>query len=355
MLWIALSAATLVVVALAVYLGFRWLTGRAMFEPGTVAKRIFDAGESLDPLPSRLPDRWRVTKDIELVHDSFGEGQEHVLFVHGGPGFPTRGRPRAMQLLAESYTVHLFDQRGCGRSSRPFDRAPEGSLYQQLGAIESTLGLAEQVADIERIRRVLGSERITLVGHSFGALVAALYAAEFADRVSTLVLVSPAPLHVMPNEADLFALVRERLSMKDRTEYDAYLTTYFDFRGAFALDEATLSRRYGRFRTFYARATGMTESQNHGDAGGFMILATYASLGRRHDWRGAFARITSPTILLHGSADLIPEQATREFARSIPGAHVSIVNAAHFPLDEAADTVVALIREAMSRFPPPAG
>ena len=44
----------------------------------------------------------------------------------------------------------------------------------------------ETAATIERIRRILGRDRLTLVGHSFGAFLAAMYAAEFPDRVEAL-------------------------------------------------------------------------------------------------------------------------------------------------------------------------
>ncbi|WP_437736113.1 alpha/beta hydrolase [Sorangium sp. So ce1335] len=340
------SAGAAAVVGLALFLGFRWLTGRAMFEPGTVAERARAAGEPLDP-PGRTADRFRVTEHIELAHDTFGAGVEHLLFVHGGPGFPPRGRPRALEIAARKYTVHLYHQRGVGGSTRPFARAPEGSFYEQLVAVESKLGLAAQIADIERIRRSLERERLVLVGHSFGALVAALYAAEFPDRVRALVLVSPAPLHVMPGDVDLFALVRGRLPDADRAAFDDYMRSYFDLPAAMALDEGALSRHYGRLRSFYARAAGMAEPENGGDAGGFMTLATYASLGRRHDWRDALRRVTAPAVVIHGRSDMAPESATRDFASTLSRAEVVVVDAAHFALDEAAEPVAAAIDRAV--------
>lgn len=347
MTFVLAFAGAAAVVALALFVGFRWLTERPMFEPGSVAERARAAGEPLDPL-GKTADRFRVTGDIELAHDTFGSGVEHLLFVHGGPGFPTRGRPRALEIASRKYTVHLYDQRGVGDSTRPFARAPEGSFYQKLVAIESKLGLAAQIADIERIRRSLDRERLVLVGHSFGALIAALYAAEFPDRVRALVLVSPAPLHVMPSDADLFKLVRDRLPDVDRAAFDDYMTSYFDLAAAMALDEGALSRHYGRFRSFYARAAGMAEPENDGDAGGFMILATYASLGRRHDWRDALRWITAPAAVIHGRSDLTPESATRDFASALPRAEVLVVDAGHFALDEAAEPVAAAIDRAVA-------
>jgi pimeloyl-ACP methyl ester carboxylesterase len=107
-----------------------------------------------------------------------------------GDSCPSFSRP-ATAILARSYRVHAYDQRGCGRSTRPFTGPLEGSFYSKLRTVEARLGLAAQIADIERIRRILGRDRFIVVGHSFGALIAALYAAEFPDRVRALVLRSP--------------------------------------------------------------------------------------------------------------------------------------------------------------------
>ncbi len=53
--------------------------------------------------------------------------------------------------------------------------------------LEQTLGISAQVADIERIRRILGEEKLIMVGHSFGGFLASLYAAEFPEHVARMV------------------------------------------------------------------------------------------------------------------------------------------------------------------------
>lgn len=348
-MWIAIGIAV-AALAVAGFVALRYVMGRPMFEPGTVARRVAEAGGTLDPA-DRDPsaDRWRVEPGIELAHDSFGEGSNDLLFVHGGPGFPVRRRPRALELLSTTLRVHVFDQRGCGASTRPFRQPLEGRFDQKASAIERTLGLAQQVADLERIRRRLGRERLVLVGHSFGALVASLYASEFPERVRALVLVSPAPLLVMPGPGpDLFATLRARMPAEVRPEFDRYMAGYFDVGEELGLDEATLSRRFGSLRRFYRLAAGTPGAPDpaNEDAGGFLTLATYLSLGMRHDWRPTLARITAPTLVLHGADDMTPEAATLGFAAAIPGARVVVLpGVAHFALDEApAEVATAVLR-----------
>ncbi len=335
------------VVGAAGVFALRRMMERPMFTPGTVAARIAAHGGSFD---ARARDGvWQVADGVTLRHDSFGaSGGEEVVFVHGGPAYPLRARPRGLERIAASHRVHVYDQRGCGGSTRPFTRAPDGSFYEQLKAVEARLGLAEQIADIERIRRILGRERIVLVGHSFGGLVAALYAAEFPEHVRALVLLAPAPLLVMPTDDDLFERVRARLPERSRGAYDQYMGRYFDFKRSMARSEPELSRSFGEFRTFYALATGMRASPNDGDAGGFATLATYASLGQRHDWRPAMGRIIAPTVVVHGGGDFVPEAEMRVFASTIPRARVVVAEgASHFVLEDAPEVVMGALDDAL--------
>ena len=343
-------AAGLVVLVGAGYLGWRWLQ-RPMFEPGTAAQRVREAGESLAPLPGQTGDgaTWVVAPGMELHHFAVGEGED-VVVVHGGPGAAPE-RPWAAASLA-GRRWHFFHQRGCGLSSRPIKRLEGGSLYRDLKALEARLGLAEQVADLERIRRILGREKLTLVAHSFGALPAALYAAEFRDRVKALVLVAPAPLFVMPVEGgDLFARVRQGLPPAQQTEYDAYLRAYFDFRARLRSSEEELSAFYGRFRQFFRGAAAATPPTSS-DPGGFFTIASYLSLGRRHDWRGALARIDAPVLVIHGTRDLIPTAQTRAVADAIPGARWrQLDSAGHFPFDEAPAAFAAEVTRFLDSLP----
>jgi len=346
-MWIAASAVVALAVLTAGGVWLKRLFDGPMFEPGTVAARVAAAGESLEPMPSdSSEDAWHVTPEIQLFHQSRGQGED-LLLLHGGPGFPPREPWRAAELLAAGYRVHSYHQRGCGRSSRPLEGKLEGSFYSRLTRVEATLGFAEQLADVERIRRRLGSQKLILVGLSFGGLIAALYAAEFPERVRALVLLAPAPLEVMPTEGKgLFEGIAERLPEAERGSYQAYLASYFDLPASLDLDEAALSRKYGGLRRFYRAAEGAPQvPDDDGDAGGFLTAALYAGLGRRHDWRAALGRVEAPTLVLHGAEDLQSEADTRRFASAIHGARVEILpGAGHFMAEEAPEAVAEAVR-----------
>ena len=92
-----------------------------------------------------------------------------VVLLHGGPGlYDYFDDLEAM--LADSFDVHRYDQRGSGRSERvlPYE-------------------VATFVADLDALRAHWGHDRWTLVGHSWGAGLALAYAVEHLDRVTALV------------------------------------------------------------------------------------------------------------------------------------------------------------------------
>jgi proline iminopeptidase len=314
-----------------------------LYKPGMVR-----AGENLRaPLaPPGQPEdehRWNAEPDIELYHFSAGEGR-NVLVVHGGPGYPYTEPWPGLEPLTGDHAFHYYDQRGCGRSTRPIDTFSSNNTYENMKTLERTLGISAQVADIERIRRILGEERLILVGHSFGGFLASLYAAEFPERVEGLVLVAPADVLVMPQESGgLFEAVRERLPEDMWEEYDAYMGEYLRFQGMFSKSEADLVALQQEFGRYY-QASLETPLPEQGKAGGWMVWAMYLSMGKRHDYRDALREVEAPVLVIHAADDLQSEEASRIYAEAFPNAQFRVIeDAAHFAFidqPEAFSTVV---------------
>ncbi|MEY2882834.1 MAG: hypothetical protein RL490_558 [Pseudomonadota bacterium] len=105
-------------------------------------------------------------------------GAPPLLFLHGGPGSNGYSfeATAAAAVAARGYRVISFDQRGCGRSQP----APAGSRFT----------FAEAVADIDAVRSAEKLGQVTLVGHSFGGILALHYAAAHPEMVSRVVMVS---------------------------------------------------------------------------------------------------------------------------------------------------------------------
>jgi len=337
----------LVLLVLIVVAGvFFWYTmGKPLYEPGMVR-----AGENLRaPLtpPEQAGDErfWDVEQDIQLYHFFEGEGR-NVLIVHGGPGYPFAQPWPGLEPLTNEYQFHYYDQRGCGQSTRPIDKFSSTNYYANMTALDQTLGIGAQVADMERIRQILGEEKLLIIGHSFGGFLASLYAAEFPERVEAMILVAPADVLVMPQkEGGLFEEVRKRLPEDMQEEYAAYLEEYLDFRNIFSKSEADLVALNEEFGKYY-EAVVKTSIPAQGRSGGWMVWAMYVSMGTRHDYRGALKDVKAPMLVVHGADDLQPEEASRIYVDAFPNARFHVTeDATHFSFYEQPEEFAAVVGE----------
>ncbi|WEX78464.1 prolyl aminopeptidase [Sinorhizobium numidicum] len=100
-------------------------------------------------------------------------GAKPAVFLHGGPGGTIS--PNHRRLFDPAlYDVLLFDQRGCGKST------PHAEIEAN-----TTWHL---VADIERLREMVGADRWLVFGGSWGSTLALAYAESHPERISELVL-----------------------------------------------------------------------------------------------------------------------------------------------------------------------
>lgn len=334
---VALSIACVVVAIGAI--GFWWLMQQPLYRPG-MARALVELEQGSRPPTAIDANPWPIEPGIALWHFAEGSGRA-VLVVHGGPGMPFRQPMKGLDPLTARYRFHYYDQRGCGRSTRPFERFADSSFNKNFRPLERTLGLGAQIADIERIRRLLGEERLMIVGHSFGALLASLYAAEFPEHTAGLLLIAPADLLVMPPPGGgLFAEMEKLLPQAMQADYKAFIADYLDFRRLFERTEAQTAALNGRFAQFYieaARTSGHSiRVDPEVEGGGFMVQAQYLSMGQRHDYRPVLGKVTAPVLIIHGGKDMQSESVSRGYAKAFAHARVEVIESAgHMSFEEA--------------------
>ncbi|MGQ9561471.1 MAG: alpha/beta fold hydrolase [Candidatus Oleimicrobiaceae bacterium] len=347
--------AAIVVLAIVMFLALRSATG-PLYRPGMVGAEEQLRSPLEPPGQTAGENLWNVEPDIRLFHFEEGSGQV-VLVVHGGPGYPYMAPLPALHELADRYRWVYYHQRGCGNSTRPIDRFDRGRMYRHIRTLNRALGLGAQVADIERIRRILGVDRMVLLGHSFGAFLATLYAAEFPERVRGLVLMAPAQLLKVPGPGNLLDEVRANLPAELQREYSSYLKEYLDFKGHFSRGEGELLALNARFTRFYlaaARQKGMpipSSLRFHGN-GGWMVHAMYLSMGRRHDYTPALAQVVAPVLILHGGRDLQSEAASRVYREALPHAELRILpECGHFMFGDHPEEVASAVDDFLAGLP----
>jgi pimeloyl-ACP methyl ester carboxylesterase len=113
--------------------------------------------------------------EVELSYEVTGEGPT-LLLLHGWPDTGALWNDVVPDLVEAGYRVVVPDLRGCGRSAKPAETAS----YQ----------MHHLVGDVQCIVDAVGAERVTLVGHDWGAALAWTVAAYLPERVEALVVIS---------------------------------------------------------------------------------------------------------------------------------------------------------------------
>jgi len=131
-----------------------------------------------------------------------------LLWLHGGPGGAERPLFRYFNSELENrFVVAYWDQRGAGRS---FDPAAD----------PNRLTIAQHVADLDRIvdhlRASLSTDKIILVGHSWGAALGLLYAAAHPGKVFGLVAVNPLVSRKEAEQSEYHFVINEAARRKDQ-------------------------------------------------------------------------------------------------------------------------------------------
>jgi proline iminopeptidase len=103
-----------------------------------------------------------------------------LIAVNGGPGLSSGYMTSLEQFAGPDFGVVTYDQRGVGRSSAPSSYA-------------ISYDLMDYVNDLEAVRKTVGVEKVHLLGHYWGAMVALRYASVFPEKVGSIVLYGGAP------------------------------------------------------------------------------------------------------------------------------------------------------------------
>jgi len=272
--------------------------------------------------------------DASLFYVSVGSG-EPIVVVNGGPGLDHTYLRPGMDALATLYRVVYFDPRGTGRSRTPLD--------------STVINFDAMVDDVDRIRQILGQEKITVLAHSFGGLVGLAYAMRYANRLKALILVDPVEPGHRWQEA-----TRRRQAAARTPEDSTELAELMASPGFRSRDSVTMSRIYQvSFRSTFrdrARAAELRVNLSSVTArnGPEVARLVGTSLGRV-DWWNRLGAVSAPTLVIHGRFDPIPPGMARALADSIPDASLTLLDTGHFPFIEDSRGFVAAVSAFLSR------
>src|SRR5688500_1483853 len=136
-------------------------------------------------IPPPRESGYTTTTPVPLYWASYGpKGAPRLLVLHGGPGASHEYLLPGMLQLAKNRELLFYDQRGGGQSR---------------SESEGVITWPTQVGDLASVIREFFLEAPSIVGYSWGGLLAMLYAIEAAAgrapvAPARLVLIDPAPI-----------------------------------------------------------------------------------------------------------------------------------------------------------------
>lgn len=273
---------------------------------------------------------------------AIGQGPPMVV-LHGGPDFDFDYLLPEFDRLAERFHLIYYDQRGRGRSAdgvRPDDVTVESEMD-----------------DLDRVRRHFGLEKMVIIGHSWGAVLAMEYASRHPERVTDLILLNTAPA-----SNDDVRVFREHLrrirptadveAMNALTQTAGYRAGNLDVESEYyrihfrpAITAAGLLDRliprlrvnFTPERVLLARAIEQRLYSQTWYSSGYALL-------RRIN------RLAVPTLVIHGEYDFVPVDVAVHIADAIPGTRLVVLpNCGHFAFLEAPDPLAREIHQHLVR------
>lgn len=113
-----------------------------------------------------------------IWYDIYGaEHSDTLLYLHGGPGASCLDFVNQAKALSGKMKVVIFDQLGVLRS----EAIAENESYS----------MEYQIEMVEEMRKILGIEKWSVLGHSYGGMLAVLYASACPDSVHKIILECP--------------------------------------------------------------------------------------------------------------------------------------------------------------------
>jgi 3-oxoadipate enol-lactonase len=245
---------------------------------------------------------------VRLAWEEHGAGAP-VLLVHG-LGYTRQGWGPLRDLLARSYRVLSYDNRGIGESEIP----------------PGPYTVAELADDAVDVLDAAGAERAHVIGASLGGMVAQLLAAEQPERVERLVLVGTTPGGAggYPLPQQTLVLMTEAASLPPEVALRRFVENALA-PGSPLVDEVFAYRQ-----------------QHPPDPAGW---AAQAAAGVAWDADGRLGRIAAPTLVVAGTADAVVDPRNAQLlADAIPGAKLELIDGAgHLPFWERAEEFAALV------------
>jgi proline iminopeptidase len=238
--------------------------------------------------------------------------------------------------LAEGRSIVFFDNRNRGRSDAVRDRS------------QIERGVHHDVDDLDTIRRHFGAERVTVIGHSYAGVTAALYAMKYPAQTNHIIQIGPMapgePRQYPPSLSYIDDVFRTAMAGLTELMKDPYASVSVEDCRRFwsVIAPIYVTNPADVTKVTWIRCDQLNERNfmpawlDHLQPSIHALKLTAASV----------AHVRTPMLVIHGRKDRsAPYGGGRDWAALLPNARLlTIEDGAHAPWIEAPDQVLGAMR-----------
>ncbi len=278
------------------------------------------------------------TRDgVQLFYRAVGSGAP-VVFLSGGPGFEVDYMVPVADFVPASYQRIFYEQRGTGRS-RIAKMTAENMTIRHV------------VADLEALRVQLKQERLFLVGHSWGGMLAMAYAAAHPDRIDKMILIGPGGPTL--EFAEWF---NDNIHMRLRPE-DVEAERYWNDAPKRGVDVNKAALEQVRAITpgyFFDRVKGLAFASQLPEGTLTLEVNTllFADMAKNYDSRPGLGQLDRPVLIVQGHQDPVGDKTAEDIHAAIKSSVLTYLNqCGHFPWLEQPEAFRRILTEFFTRNP----
>ena len=240
-------------------------------------------------------------------------GGTPVILLHGGPGFGSFYM-KPFEALGDERVVVRYDQLGSGKSGKTTDTA--------------LFNIAHFVRELDSLRTALGYDRVALLGHSWGTILAHEYYQAHPEHVASIIFASPA-LDIPTWEKNARRLVKTlstqsqaaiaRAEATGKFADSSYVKANDEFYGKYVFLRPDKANLDSTFATVNAAMYGYMQGPSEYTITG--TLKTYNSTAQ-------LSRIRVPALFMVGSNDEADPPTVKAHAALTPNARFVVIDSA---------------------------
>ncbi|MCX5744102.1 MAG: alpha/beta fold hydrolase [Proteobacteria bacterium] len=252
-----------------------------------------------------------------------------LVLIHGGPGVSHEYMLPLETLVDDGYAVATYDQRGVGRTNAPVDPHDQDAL--------------DLAYDLEAIRETLRVDKIDLVAHSFGGVIAMAYADAYSPHVRSLSFVDSMP----PTSAGYETGQANFNKTMHAMQRDGLLPDQLP-------DSDCSKQLIALLPVYYFDPKHPATANLGGSSCNDAVAEATIAANANYDFSSGLARVTAPVLVMQGEADPFGREMADRIVEALTHTKAQLVmlpRCGHLPWEECPEPFFATVRAFLAARP----